>query len=200
MKILLALFVLLFSSSVFAEDISDFEIGGVSIGDSLLDHYTDKEILNPEFTYEYKNIPYKYFGFLPKLNSNYDFIQITIKVENSYITNSKKMIIHGVSGLIYSLEDMNDCYSKMLVIKKELESFFKISGVEDSGKRSNDTSGESTYKRYLLYINEKNNYSDASIICTDYSKIMENNGFNDVLNITMHSQELISQISLYEYK
>ena len=44
MKILLTLFVLLFSSSVFADDISDFQIEGMSIGDSLLDYFTKKEI------------------------------------------------------------------------------------------------------------------------------------------------------------
>ena len=45
MKTFLVLFVLLFSSSVFADDISDFEIEGISIGDSLLDYMTEDEIL-----------------------------------------------------------------------------------------------------------------------------------------------------------
>ena len=45
MKILLTLFVLLFSSSVVAEDISDFEIEGMSIGDSLLDYFSEKKII-----------------------------------------------------------------------------------------------------------------------------------------------------------
>ena len=44
MKTLLILFVLLFSSSVFAEDISDFEIEGMSIGDSALDFFSEKQI------------------------------------------------------------------------------------------------------------------------------------------------------------
>ena len=46
MKILLTLFVLLFSPSVLAEDISDFQIEGISIGDSLLDYFSDEEIKN----------------------------------------------------------------------------------------------------------------------------------------------------------
>ena len=45
MKILLTFFVLFFSSSVVADDISDFEIEGISIGDSLLDYMTEDEIL-----------------------------------------------------------------------------------------------------------------------------------------------------------
>ena len=48
MKKLLALLfsiLLLSSPSVFAEDISDFQIEGISIGDSLLDYMTEDEIL-----------------------------------------------------------------------------------------------------------------------------------------------------------
>ena len=44
MKILLTLFVFFFSSLVFAEDISDFEIEGISIGDSLLKKFSRDEI------------------------------------------------------------------------------------------------------------------------------------------------------------
>ena len=46
MKILLTLFVLFFSSLLFAEDISDFEIEGMSIGDSLLDYMSEDEIMD----------------------------------------------------------------------------------------------------------------------------------------------------------
>ena len=44
--ILLFSFFLLSSSSVFADDISDFEIEGISIGDSLLDYMTEEEIID----------------------------------------------------------------------------------------------------------------------------------------------------------
>ena len=44
MKKTLIILVLLFSSSVVAEDISDFEIEGMSIGDSLLDYFSEEEI------------------------------------------------------------------------------------------------------------------------------------------------------------
>ena len=43
--VLLFSFFLLSSQTVFADDISKFEIEGVSIGDSLLDYMTEKEIL-----------------------------------------------------------------------------------------------------------------------------------------------------------
>ena len=46
-KLLILLFsiFLLSSPSVFADDISDFEIEGMSIGDSLLDYMTEEKIL-----------------------------------------------------------------------------------------------------------------------------------------------------------
>ena len=46
-KLLILLFSLFFlsSPSVFAKDISDFQIEGISIGDSLLDYMTEEEIL-----------------------------------------------------------------------------------------------------------------------------------------------------------
>ena len=46
MKIFLTLFFLLFSFSLVAEDISDFKIEGISIGDSLLDYMSEEEIKN----------------------------------------------------------------------------------------------------------------------------------------------------------
>ena len=45
MKTLLTFFVLLFSSSLFADDIKDYQIEGISIGDSLLDYMSENEIL-----------------------------------------------------------------------------------------------------------------------------------------------------------
>ena len=44
MKILLILFVLFFSSTVVAENISDFQIEGMSIGDSALDYFSEEDI------------------------------------------------------------------------------------------------------------------------------------------------------------
>ena len=67
MKKLLALLFSMFvlsSPSVFADDISDFEIEGISIGDSLLDYMTEDEILQEielnKHRYLYLKEPHKY--------------------------------------------------------------------------------------------------------------------------------------------
>ena len=46
MKYLLTLFFLLFTYSLNSEEISNFELEGFSIGDSLLDFYSKEEILD----------------------------------------------------------------------------------------------------------------------------------------------------------
>ena len=69
MKTFLTLFILLFSSLVIAENISDFylnnahsykyKIEGVSLGDNLLGHYNKVEI-NNAYSYKYKNDKFIY--------------------------------------------------------------------------------------------------------------------------------------------
>ena len=51
MKILLTLFVLFFSSMGVADDISDFQIEGISIGDSALKFFNLNQIKNNEWDY-----------------------------------------------------------------------------------------------------------------------------------------------------
>ena len=51
-KILIPIFVLFFPSLIFAEDISDFQIEGFSIGESMLESFAEEEIIN------FQKIPY----------------------------------------------------------------------------------------------------------------------------------------------
>ena len=66
MKTLLTFFVLLFSSSLFADDIKDYQIEGIGIGDNLLDHFSASEIK--------KNYQSDYYKF--KKDKSFLFISI----------------------------------------------------------------------------------------------------------------------------
>ena len=91
MKKLLVLLLSLFflsSPSVFADDISDFEIEGISIGDSLLDYMSEDEILEQiEATkdhYYYLKEPNKYAEvYLWKDFPTYSFISVFIENNSS---------------------------------------------------------------------------------------------------------------------
>ena len=85
-KLLVLLFSLffLFSHSVFADDISDFVIEGISIGDSLLDYMTEDEIL--------KEIERNKSGY-SNLKGLIPCIEFTIEIEsNSLMYNPNKEI------------------------------------------------------------------------------------------------------------
>jgi len=121
-KLLILLFslFLLTSPSVFAEDISDFQIEGISIGDSLLDYMTEDEILkeiekNLDRYYFLKE-PYKYaMVSLFKDSPTYDSLYFLIKNNstNQYITDKNEQYkILSVNGYISFVENFEGCLQK----------------------------------------------------------------------------------------
>ena len=94
-KIFLPILILLFvfQSWTKADDISDFEIEGMSIGDSLLDYFTEDVILNASTT-KYPASS-KYFEIhinVESTSENYDQISALVK------SNDKSFKIHSISG------------------------------------------------------------------------------------------------------
>ena len=81
---------LYFISSAQANDIRDFQIEGMSIGDSLLDFMSAKEIKKIK-KFDYSG---KYIGIVlrEKKSSNYDDIQL------AYKNNDDKYTIHSLAG------------------------------------------------------------------------------------------------------
>ena len=111
MRLFLVIFILLFSSSVFADDISDFEIEGISIGDSLLDHFSLKQVKNGNKN-TYKNN--KFVGVELRL-SDYEIYQLAqIHYDSNYIITS-------VVGAIF-YKDIEECY----IQQNEIENQFKL--------------------------------------------------------------------------
>ena len=96
MRIFLSVLFLIFSlqSWTRADDIRDFQIEGISVGDSALDYMTINEIKiaenNPTY---YKNNTF--VVIITNIESNkYDTIQITYKPDD------KKFIIHEIQGIV----------------------------------------------------------------------------------------------------
>ena len=122
-KLLILLFslFLLSSPSVFADDISDFEIEGISIGDSLLDYMTEDEILK-KIEYRINNNPYYYLKepikfieiYLYENIKTYDQMAVFIKHNsNQFITNkNEKYTILSIRGIISYEEDNDSCIVK----------------------------------------------------------------------------------------
>ena len=121
MKKLLLIFVLTlsFQTSVKTSEIKDFELEGLSVGESLLEYFSEANIikeLNSEFAYKYKSDFIRVgagvgSGFiLIKDIKQYDDIGITLKL------NDKKLIIYSLSGRIFCDGGIKDCFNTSITL------------------------------------------------------------------------------------
>ena len=187
-KLLILLFSLFFlsSPSVFADDISDFQIEGMSIGDSLLDYMTEEEILKEieenKNTYYYLKEPYKYSEvYILKDFPTYDTVSVNIinNSPNKYVTNSnEKYSIISIRGLIKYNEDFDSCIQKRDEIVELLsETFPNTTTYESFSAHPGDPSGDSIVDTVVFAFDSGaeidascNNWKESFRIKNNYSE------------------------------
>ena len=127
MKIILTFFVLLFSSSVFADDISDFQIEGISVGDSLLDYVSEEEIQNEIKVNKKRYNNNTSFGevFISKEFLTYESVNIFVKPNDS-------------NYIIYSITGAKEYKTIDLCIKEQNEIATKFSNLFTDVKKTNN--------------------------------------------------------------
>ena len=152
-----------------ADDISDFEIEGMSIGGSVLEFFTKNEIKKNTWDY-FKNKEFTPLQFDdPKFAKIYDAIDV------QYKTDDNNFIIMGLSGIIFYTDKrkINDCYKKMDTVISDIRASFKNltetpkstyvhDGIND-GKKSKVTGASFQFE----------NGDAIQIQCYDYSKESE---------------------------
>ncbi len=109
MKKILGIVVLSFflSTSAYTDDIKDFQIENISIGDSALDYFTESQIENGEldwFNYNYK----EYATSLLPGKGIYDWFKI------SYNSHDDDFIIEGLVGIVVKKKYNDDKCNKEL--------------------------------------------------------------------------------------
>ena len=192
MKTILTLFALFFSSSVFADDISDFEIEGMSIGDSLLDYMTKEEIIEEiksnRYMYEYLTDE---FGevYLYEEFKDYDYLAIVVR------SNDKEYKIKQIRGIIAFNNDVNECYRKQKKISNQLASSLNLSDYKKNEEtiyypKSLDPSGKS-FMNTIDFILKSG--AEISIACTKFEKNIKNkNNWDDALDVVIASYDAVS--------
>ena len=191
MKILLTLFVLLFSSLVFAEDISDFQIEGMSVGDSLLDYFSEKEIIDQieinKYMYAYTTDE---FGEVYKYNGLQTYFMTSFFVK----PEDKNFIIYAIYGTLPHENNINNCYQKINEISKEFTITFKSAKkIDQNYNHPLDPSGRSKVKKtYFLF----NNGDVIEIMCLDFEENLRlKNNWSDGLNISIGKKEFNDWLS-----
>ncbi len=191
LKKLLILLIINFSiqSLAKADDIKDFEIEGMSIGDSLLDHYSEEEIKNPSggmYKYE-ESDKFYHIGF--KSSGKYNRLTVTVK------KNDSSYKIYQVGGDITPM-NIKDCHSLKKEIDLEILQMFKnkIHKDVDDFKTNIDKTGESIFYT-IKYIFES---KDIIVLqCKDYGKTI---GYNDALLLDIASKEFQEWLTNEVYK
>tara|TARA_Y100000591_G_scaffold89389_1_gene75567 strand:+ start:888 stop:1436 length:549 start_codon:yes stop_codon:yes gene_type:complete len=172
MKHILIIITLMFTlqSWTKADDIYDFEIDGLSIGMSILDHFSKDDIEREKAQY-YKSNKFGSISF-SSIDKTYDGIQVSWK------TSDKDYKIVGLSGEVYQT-NMDDCYEKMDEVSKELADFFKIK----PDKKYSNPQPYGLYSYINFYFDSGN---EASVSCYDYEDKFE---YKDNFRISLDTKE-----------
>ena len=174
-----------FQSLTKADDIRDFEIEGMSIGDSLLDFFSKDEIEN---FLNYDNYPSdmqyriaEYYNNDFKMNI-YDFMQVYYKPKD------KKYKLFALNGGLECNKE-KDCKKKFIEIKNDIQNTFsETKGLEvEKFKHPDDKSGESLVTLWRLNL-------DNGIIAIRYTIWSKEIDFSNNVNIEFLSNEVLKWV------
>jgi hypothetical protein len=183
MKRLLLILILMLSFQTLskADDIRDFEIEGISIGDSLLD-FVSKEYIDNQKPFIYpKSTKFKEYRVDIQL-LQYDMITVTVKAsDNQYI-------IYSMMADLSFRNNFNKCKTKKNQILKEIKNVIGEFEKEEDDRyeRSLDKSGNSYDESTTIYFKNGDN---IRVICTNWSETMDN---GDRLTIAINTEEFFN--------
>ena len=172
MRLILLIFISIFiyQSVIKADDIRDFQMEIMSIGDSLYKHFSAEKISKSQVDWYDDLEKYKYnsYAFSSDKFHTYDFIDLWVKYDD------KDIKIDSMAGVLYfgnnkKIKNINDCYKTQKNIADELLVIFKNAKKLGPTKEvfySADPSGKSSYTDIYLDIN---NEHEVAIGCYDWS-------------------------------
>ena len=193
MRVFIAVLILIFSfgSWTKADDISDFEIEGMSIGDSALDYFSVNEINKNIMKNVYKNNKYTQ----TELNNFPDF-KTYYAVDINFLTNDKKYIIQSITGVIdYRKKNMKECIKKLNIIFKEVGKTFNSWNKKEINTRKH--TADKTGKSKFTSGNYSSNQGFVVVGCHDYS---EETGWMDHLNVNIKTKKFNDWLRNEAYK
>ena len=188
--LLILILTLNFQSWTKAEDIRDFEIEGMSIGDSALDFMSIDEIKETikltANNYSYLKNPKKYreaYIFTSNNFKNYEKVSLMFK------HNDKNYKILFLRGLIDYNENLIECLSKMNEIANDIENIIPNNAKETyEAKSPLDKTGNSIY-HFIIY--KLVSGDRIRLSCNDWDeKLRKKNNWSEGLSVSLQSKEI----------
>ena len=183
MKVFLSVIILIisFQSWTKADDVKDFEIEGISIGDSLLDFFSKNQIDNFPNYDEGTDLKFRISEFYETDNfkiNNYDVMQVYYKPDD------KKYLISGIRGALFC-KNKSECINQHKKIINDLKNLFPDfnDSISEKFKHPDDKTGESEVE--LLFLNLNSGY--ITVRYTNWSDKME---FSDNVDVEIGTIEV----------
>ena len=164
-----------------SDDVNEFEISGISIGDSLIHHYTQgqietnvaNKIIYPDSQFAAITMPIK--------SGNFEHLQVTYKDKDP------KYKVLSIAGRIMFDNDIIGCKKQMEEILSDLKISFKnLKYVKEDTPYTFDKSGKSLTYGYVFYLDE----GAIDLYCTDLGdEFKKKSGYEDELRLTIHHKQ-----------
>ena len=182
MRTILITVILIFGFQSFtkADDIRDFEIEGMSIGDSLLDFFSEEEIAS--FSEDYYPASKRLYNKYTFSSSYKIYESVTVALKKNSFT------IYGLSGVI-PMNNFENCLLRKKKIVNEISSTFSTQNTDSETRKIMDLS-DNTSLRNQTEMLLKDNLGLFSVQCTDWSKKSEEKyNWTDNISVTVYSKE-----------
>ena len=183
-NILLLILIIGFNSIARADKINDFEIERLSIGSSLLNFMSEKDIKKNIRNYVPTSSGYYVVGY--DNTDNYDTLDIYLK------RNDKNYIIKSVIGFVFL--DFDSCKIKMDKVSSEIDQIFQNIRKVDNGlvDHSYDETGNSKEYQIAYLLKDVNEDDHIRLQCTDWSKkLTKEKNWTDSFNVGAYSKEIL---------
>ena len=187
--LLILILTLSFQTLANADDLKDFEIEGMSLGNSALIYFSEADIINNSKNY------YKNKMFTPVQNDEYDFFKTYDAVDYHFKTGDNKYIIQNISGILFYDKNIEKCYEKMNNISADIDKNFDY--VKKYPKAINKHRGDKTGKSKYTEITYKLKEGYIVVMCYDYS--IEDGG-QDHLALSIDTNEFNKFLASDVYK
>lgn len=181
-KILLLLFLSFFINLYAqAEDIKDFQIGGISLNDSLLNTFTEKEIKKAKRKTGFKSKKYSMYAFFGDFNPYDQLVIYTERKDKSYI-------IKSVAGFMKFEKNWEGCLKEQEAVSNQVQELF--SNTKKTVKEfahPNDKTGNSFENDVIFALNTGEEIGSA---CQKWgTKYKAKRGSKDSIQVFMDSKE-----------
>ena len=187
------LFIILFlivnlQSYSLADNIKEFELEGISIGDSLL-KFIPKNEIKKRLEYHKEQGNNKKVGHITNILDSEQFVQINASIK----TNDKNYKIISITGYVDIESDIKKCEAKKSKIVSEISDIFNETEKWDTGNKTHEFDETSTYNGTVFEFDTGSSKSEfIRVQCYDWSK---ETGYDDQLRLEIVSRDYYEWLS-----